>query len=107
METQGSLQFPQEPATGPCRIQMCLVHNFPPYFPKINSNIILPTTPRSSERSHPYRISDQNFVRISHIYYVLHAPLTDLVTLIIFGEAYRYEAPHFAVFSSLLPLHPA
>jgi len=29
--------------------QMHPVHTFPPYFPKIHSNIIFPSTPRSSE----------------------------------------------------------
>jgi hypothetical protein len=35
---------------------------FPPYFPKIHSNIIFPYTPASSEWSLPFRASDQNFV---------------------------------------------
>jgi len=34
------------------------------YFPKIHSNIILPSTPRSSEWSLPFGFSDHNFVRI-------------------------------------------
>jgi hypothetical protein len=49
------------------------VHSFPPYFHKIYSNIILPFTLRSSEWSLPFTISDQDFVRISHSPYVLHA----------------------------------
>jgi hypothetical protein len=32
--------------------QMNLIHTLPPYFLKINSNIILPSTPRSSKSSH-------------------------------------------------------
>jgi len=39
--------------------QMNPVHNFPPCFPKIHSNIF-PITPSSSEWSLPYRISNQN-----------------------------------------------
>jgi hypothetical protein len=31
------------------------VHTFPPYFLKIHSNIILPSTPRSPEWSLPFR----------------------------------------------------
>jgi hypothetical protein len=35
--------------------QMHPVHTFPPFFPKIPSNIILPSTPRSSKWSLPFR----------------------------------------------------
>jgi len=34
--------------------QMYLVHTFPIYFPKIHSNTILPSSPRSSEWSLPF-----------------------------------------------------
>jgi len=37
--------------------QMNLVHTFTPNFPKINVNAILPSTPRSSEWSLPFRFS--------------------------------------------------
>jgi len=33
--------------------------------------------------------------------------LLELITLIIFGEAGSYEAPHYAVFSSPLPICPS
>jgi hypothetical protein len=33
-------------------------NTFPPYLPKIHSNIILPSTPKSSERSLSFRFSD-------------------------------------------------
>jgi len=36
-----------------------------------------------------------------------HLILLDLITLIMFGEAYIYEAPHYAVFSSLPSLPPS
>jgi hypothetical protein len=39
--------------------QMHLVHTFPLHFPKINSNIILPSTPRSSDWSLPFRFYNQ------------------------------------------------
>jgi hypothetical protein len=42
-------------------------HTFPSYFPNIHSNITLPSTPRSSEWSRPFRFSNQNFVCISHL----------------------------------------
>jgi hypothetical protein len=43
--------------------QMPPVHTLPHHFPKIHSNIILP----SSEQSLPFRFPDQNFVCISHV----------------------------------------
>jgi len=38
------------------QIEQC--HNFPSYFHKIRSNIILPSTPRSSKWSLPFRFYD-------------------------------------------------
>jgi len=72
--------------------QMNPVRAFPPHFPKILSNIILPSNPRSSKWSLPLRFSNQNFVRIFHfslacsIFCPSHP---DLITLIIFGEKYK------------------
>jgi hypothetical protein len=43
---------------------------FPPFLSKIHSNVILPSTPSSSKCFLPFRLSDRNFVCISH---VLHA----------------------------------
>jgi hypothetical protein len=40
---------------------------FSAYFPKIHSNINLPSTPRSSQLSLLFTFFDQNFVHISHI----------------------------------------
>jgi len=47
--------------------QMQPVHNFPPYFPKFHSDIIFPSTPRSSEWPFPFSLPDQNFVCISYL----------------------------------------
>jgi len=54
------------PPLVPIPSQMHPVHIFPPYFPKIHSNIIIPSTPWSSEWSLPFKFSKQNFVRMSH-----------------------------------------
>jgi hypothetical protein len=57
----------KSPPLIPIMSQMQPVHTFPLYFPRIHSNIIFPSTPRTSVWSLPFRISDQNFVRISHL----------------------------------------
>jgi hypothetical protein len=54
----------KNPPLVPVLTHMHPVHNFPPHFPKIQSNIIFPSTPRSSEWSFPRRDLDQNFLRI-------------------------------------------
>jgi hypothetical protein len=50
------------------------VHTSPPAFPKVHSNIILPSTLRSSEWSLPIRFSDHNFIRISHLFHACYVP---------------------------------
>jgi hypothetical protein len=54
----------------PILSQINPVHAFPPYFPKINSNIIFPSMPRSSEWSLPFRFSYQNVFLVSPMLYV-------------------------------------
>jgi hypothetical protein len=56
----------KSPPLIPVLSHMHPVHNFPPYFLKIHSNIIFPSTPRSSESSRPLRFYNQNSVCISH-----------------------------------------
>jgi len=68
------------------------VHMFPPYFSTIHSNVIFPSTPRSSTWSLPFRFVDENFVCVSHLFLATcpaHFILLELITLIIPGEAYR------------------
>jgi len=55
----------------------------PPCFPEIHSNIILLSTPRSTEWSLPFMYSNQNIVRISHFIFL------DKITLIICEELYE------------------
>jgi hypothetical protein len=69
MEHEGSLLRLQEPATGPCPEPDASNPHIPPRFPKIHSNIILPSTPASSEWSLHFRFSSQDIVNISHISY--------------------------------------
>jgi hypothetical protein len=45
---------------------MHLVHSLPPYFSRIYSNVIFPSTHRSSEWPLPFKFSNQNIVCISH-----------------------------------------
>jgi hypothetical protein len=49
METEGSLLCSQEPTTGPYPEPENPVSILPPHFPNIESDFILPSTPRSSE----------------------------------------------------------
>jgi hypothetical protein len=43
------------------------IRTLQPYFPKISFNIVLSSTPRSFKWSLSFRLSSQNFVRISHL----------------------------------------
>jgi hypothetical protein len=64
--------------------QMNPVHSFLLYFPKIQTNIKIPSTPVPSEWSLPFEFSDQNLVRISHLSHVCYVPCPfhlDLFTL--------------------------
>jgi len=66
------------------------IQTFPPYFHNIHFNIILPSTPMSSEWSLPFRFIDKNIVCISHFPMCATCPsyliLLPLITLIIYGE---------------------
>jgi hypothetical protein len=76
--------------------QMNPVHNFPTNFPKINANIIFPSTPRSSGGLFPSGIP----TKILYAFLVSLMPVTcnaylifvDLITLIIFDEKYKFQS---------------
>jgi len=50
------------------------VHTFPPYFPKIHSNIIFPPTSKSSKWSLPIRFSNKKYVHISQLSHECYMP---------------------------------
>jgi hypothetical protein len=63
----GSLPWSQDPATGTYPEPGDSSPHPPPYFPEIHSNIIFPSTARSSELAVTFRLSDENFTCISHL----------------------------------------
>jgi len=74
--------------------QINVVHTLSPYLPKIHSNIIFLSTPRSSKWPLPFRFSNQNIVYISHLSHALYMPahlilLYVFALIIIFGESYK------------------
>jgi len=81
------------PPLVPILSQLHPLHPFLPDFPEINSNIIFPSMPRSSDWSLPFRFSGLNFVCISQLSLLstcsTHVILLDLITLLICGEAYK------------------
>jgi len=91
----------------PILSQMNPVHTFPPYL--IHSNINLPSMPMFSKWSLLFRLSNQNFIRISnlsHAYYMPHPSLSSSFrhSNNNFVEYTSYEALHYALFSSLPPV---
>jgi hypothetical protein len=71
---QRFITYSQGPATCPVLIQTNPAHTFPPYFPKIHSNIIFPSTPWSSKLSLPLRFSNKNVVCIYDLYHQFYMP---------------------------------
>jgi hypothetical protein len=72
--------------------RMNLAHTLPPYLLTVYLNIILPSTPRSSEWSLSFSLSNQNFVRICHLpirsTHPVHLILCWFDHLIILGKEY-------------------
>lgn len=66
MESAGYPPYPKQPVKGVFKSYMKLVHKLPPHLLEIQFTITLPSMPMSSERCLPFRISNHNFIRISH-----------------------------------------
>jgi hypothetical protein len=73
MESECSLPRSQEPTTGPYPEPDTASSHLIPYFLKITSNIIIPSTSRFSYSCPPYRFSDTIIVRNFNLPHVLHA----------------------------------
>jgi hypothetical protein len=86
----------KSPPLVPILSHMNPVHTFPPYFPKIHSNIILISTSRSYKWSLAFRILNQNIVCISQLSHPCYIPcschLLALITLIVFHQACKLQS---------------
>jgi hypothetical protein len=93
MAPEGSSPCSQEPAAGPCPKPDESNPHFKHYFPKIHFNIILPCTPRSSEWSLSFGLSNTNFVLMSQLpmraTWLTNIILLDFMISMLFGEQYK------------------
>jgi hypothetical protein len=105
MQPVSSLLYSQEPTTGTYREPHPCGPQFTTLFPKIQFNFIFPSTLGTSECRlrfrFPAKICYEFLISPMHAACSTHLIIFDLITLIIYGEAYKIRTPHFAVFSSL------
>jgi hypothetical protein len=104
MESEGSLPSSQKPSTGP----------YPEpdyYFFKIHFNIILHLRLDLPNGLLTFAFPTKNLYAFILSPCVLHAlpisPSLTLSFLLYLAKSTRYEAPHYATFSSLLLFHPS
>jgi hypothetical protein len=92
MQSESSLLCSYEPATGPYPEPDELVHKFPPYFPKIDYNIIFPSTSRPSKWSLRWHFPTKTLYTFLISLVRATCPtnfiLIEFIILIMFGEAY-------------------
>jgi hypothetical protein len=98
MKPEGSLRFHTSKPPNPILSQINLIHTALPDFPKIHFNTIPTSIPASSEWSPPTSLSNENYVRISHL--PMHAtfaahPALNVITLIISEEEYKLWSSSF------------
>jgi len=71
----------RSPPLIPTLSQMNPVHTFPPYFPKIHSDVILPSIPGFSNWSLPFWFPNQNTVCTSHLPHACYLPRQSYTSL--------------------------
>jgi len=111
MKPESSFPCLQEPSLVSVLIQMHLVCTFPLDFPEVCSYVVFRSMSTSSRGLFPSgfltKILYAFLISPMCATYADHVILFDLITVIVFGEVYSYETPHYASFSSILPLLPS
>jgi hypothetical protein len=85
----------KSPPLVPILRHMHPVHNFPPYFPKIHSNNILPSMPRCFKWSVPFWFPEENFLRFSHLSRVFRSKISEQWIVIFPRSAEVKNAWHY------------
>jgi hypothetical protein len=72
MEPKGSSPCSQKPDIGPYPEQLNPVRPIGPYLPKVQINVILPPTPKSSQWSLTFGLPNQNPLNTSPFLHAFH-----------------------------------